>query len=395
MMDLNMCSNKLFLAVALLSATNTWALEAGEPVDFEAGNGYFYPSVGVQLSHDDNILLSNTNEKSSMITVITPKFRWEADGEASQVGLTFETEAAEYHSSNDDNYVDWRALAEVAYFPTERVSYYGAAKFNHDHEARGSTASSGSAKPDEYDLWELNGRLKYGLDEEGAPRFELEYTHSDREYTNNRASTASDDRKTDELTATLFYKVAPLTSLLLEGSVTQLDYDIGTSDSDQTRLLVGVTWEATAATTGFAKVGRSEKEFDNTTGSNTNTDNASWEVGVTWAPLTYSTVNFSTNRDYSESSGTGSHNDSTSTSVSWTHAWQSHFDTTLSFSRVNDDYVNSTREDDVDTIQLNADYRMNHWLVFGAGYKHVERDSNTAGLDYEDNVVTLSAGINM
>lgn len=396
---INKKTNKLLTALLVVEAALlpgiTHALPAGEPSTLPLGNGYLTPSVTFQLAYDDNIFLEESDPTGSMLSVISPRLRWDGAGEVSEVGFTLEADHGSYHNSHPDDYLDWRTLAEVAYFPDERITLYGSAKFNHEHDERGQTNRSVSATPDEYDLWELKGQFKYGLDEVGAPRLEIGYRHDDREYTNNRAITVGADRQTDELKGTLFYKVMPATSLLLEATATRLDYDIGSIDSDELRLLAGLTWEATYQTTGFLKLGWGRKDFDVDAGNNRDDNAFSWEIGVAWQPLSYSKFSLISNQSFEESDGVGSHKDSSKIALVWQHAWQDYFETDMRLSQTNDDYINGFRQDDVTTFEIKADYRMNPWLVFGANYKFEQRDSDVAGLDYDNNVIGLHVGINM
>lgn len=385
--------------MTLLSiSTLSQAIPDGEVQGIPFGSGYFYPSLGLELIYDDNMYLQETNEQGSWLIVISPRATLEYEGEASELLFDLEIDHGTYEANSDDNFLDARLEAEAAYYPTERLSLYGDLGISKEHEARGTGNTSGSSafffdEPDEYREWFVSGRVKYGLEATGAPSVELEAIHNDRKYTNNRTATQWQDRETDQLKATFFYNIAPATSLLLEGTVKDIEYDLGELDSDQYRLLAGLTWEATYQTTGFLKLGASEKKFKFP--GHEDGSEASWEVGIEWEPLSYSDFTLSMSRDFEESDGVGDYIDRNGISLEWNHDWYSYFGHTVTLVGQKDKYGGINREDDLWSLELKANYRARSWLLLGVGFLHTENDSNVAGESYVDNVIRFQAGINM
>ena len=82
---------------------------------------------------------------------------------------------------------------------------------------------------------------------------------------------------------------------------------------------VGVTWDATAQTTGIVRVGYQRKEFD-APGQDTYTGLA-WEGTIRWSPRTYSFVEFTTAQHTTESTGFGDFTLSRVAFANWTHNW--------------------------------------------------------------------------
>ncbi len=378
------------LTVAAMACSTAYALPQGEAESFPVGGGHLYPHLGVDVAYNDNIHLQDTNETSSMVTVISPGAKLEFKGDITEVALDFIADYGTYEDSHDDDYIDTSTTASIAFYPTERLSFSGALNYTEGHEARGTGSQVGGAatafsSPDEYHTWTVNAGFKYGLDQVGAPRFEVDASHSDREFENNRSVTRFQDRETDRLNATFFYKIMPSTSLLLEGTFTDFDYDRGTLDSEQYRLLAGLTWEATYQTSGFLKVGWGKKEFDSS--SRDDDSSLAWEIGVDWRPLSYSTVNLTTSQDFAESDGIGDHIDTRNISITWDHEWSSFIGSSIQLSATNDEYANSDREDDLKGFKASVEYLMEPWLRFGVSYSHSERDSDVTGLDYNSNVI--------
>ena len=153
-----------------------------------------------------------------------------------------------------------------------------------------------------------------------------------------------------------------------------------------------MTWEATAATTGTLKVGRLERKFDRDLPRFTGT---SWEGIVTWSPRTYSKFDFYTARQTHESTGLGNFILTSVAGVTWTHAWNSVFNTGVDLRYAKDDYQGFDRRDQIKSVGLKAGYKFRRWLTLGAEYTHSERDSNRPTFEYDKNLYLLTATASM
>ena len=120
-------------------------------------------------------------------------------------------------------------------------------------------------------------------------------------------------------------------------------------------------------------MGRAKRSFD---GPIPDATFASWEGIVTWAPRTYSTFDFYTSRQTSESSGLGNFIITEATGVNWNHQWSSVLMTGVSFRFQRDDYQGFNRQDDTKMLGFKVGYKFRRWLTLGAEYSHTQRDSN-------------------
>ena len=139
------------------------------------------------------------------------------------------------------------------------------------------------------------------------------------------------DSSNKEYGSTIYYKLMPKTDALLEIKQRELEYKDKISSGayvgqrsgyDITSYLVGLSWDATAKTTGYAKVGRRYR--DSKLKGVDNEGYNGWEVGITYMPKSYSTLELSTNRDYglvSDSPSSTSFTKGTSSTLSWNHSW--------------------------------------------------------------------------
>lgn len=362
------------------------------------GQGLLYPSVTIEETYDDNIFLQQTNTIDSWITTVSPRVVFEQPGEFRGYRLEGGVSKGIFHNSSGDNFTDADISGVATYTPNNRITTTMGAGYLMAHDERGSGDSRGAAAtafphPDEFHEWNLFGRYEYGLKEMFAPRFSVELSHTDTEYDNNRARTASNDLAENFLRGTFSYMVMPNTSLELEGVVSDVDYDTANSDNTKYKLLAGASWDATYQTTGFAKVGKQKIDFDN----GTNVDGLAWEIGVDWSPLSYSTFNLSSSRDTTDSSGigVGSSTETTTNKISWRHHWKSYLESRVFYELKDEDFLGTTREDQTDTFKVEIEYAMRNWLHFGLNLMHQEASSTAAGFSFDNNVLNLTAKIGL
>ncbi len=387
---------RCMLAMAVTGALFAQGASALQPEGMQLGSGFFYPNAGLDVYYDDNLLSQENNTIDSMVTVLSAGGRQEYRGDASVYALEAGLSKAWYHSSSEDNFLDAFLFGEASYYPSNRVSTHVKGGYWRLHEDRGTTTLEGDLaglqpEPDEYDLWSIEGELGYGVEEVGATRLEFTAGYQARDYINNRLITQFRDRDEATLGVAFKYMIMPATSLVLEGRYKNFDYerDTGGLDSEEFRILGGVTWEATAATTGHAKLGWQEKSFDSD--AREDDDNIAWAVGVDWSPQSYSTVGFSTERKFDESTGTGDLVDKRVSQIYWKHAWRSYISSNVYYSMTADDYPGSSREDEITGFGVSLDYSMRQYLDWQLYYDFTDRDSNVGGLDYDRNKIGLRA----
>ncbi len=393
----------VYTAAALQVLVSMSSLAGENTFDYPLGFGVTAsPAIEISTKHDDNIFLQDKiGVKSSWITELAPSILLGAQQGTDYYTAKYTLKAGRYHSSRNDDYVD-----HLLQFNTHNeFNYRNKLDLSLDylnlHESRGSGISDGGAgisnTPDEYRDVLFAGTYTYG-GEESIGRIELDASHLDKKYTNHRDRTRGFDRNEDELGATFYYRVMPKTSLLFEAKFKDIEYEndiagIPTLDGDEATYLVGVTWESTAKTTGIAKIGKTYKDFD--ASARKDRDFTNWELGVEWSPLTYSTFNVTSASNASETNGTGNFIRNKSFAISWQHAWSDRLSSSMSTSFVNEDYIDSIRDDDLENYSAGVDYQFRRGVAFGVDYTYSIRDSNIRSLDYTDNIIMFSAKIGM
>lgn len=364
------------------------------PASVQLGDTPFYvlPSVGAGFGYDDNLFYAHTNEKSSSYWQVTPGIRLDGRDANKVVQVSYQNQTGRYTSSADDNYVDntARAQFDMAFDPHNflRLGY----DYVLGHDPRGSTDRPISGRPDRYRR--TSPFAMYALGAPGAQgRFELYVSDPVLHYLNNREFTTPNDRKMPEFGGAFYVRVAPRTYAMVEARQTDVRYEQPGSplSAKEDRYYVGVMWEATAATAGTIKVGQLRRNFSNT--DQPTFTGTSWEALVTWAPRTYSKLDFYTTRQTNESTGLGNFILTSIAGVTWSHNWTSYVSSGVDAHYQRDEYQGFDRTDKYSVLGLRAGYKFRRWLTFGAEFNHTTRDSNVDTFQYDKNLylITLTA----
>lgn len=354
---------------------------------------YFTPYIGVGYGSDDNLFLSNVNEQSSDYYVVSPGFKLDARSPSTVIQAAFQSQLGRYSDSEEDNYLDHTARVQLDTAFDRRNFFRVGYDYVRGHDPRGSTDRGISLRPDKYKL--SNPYMTYAFGAPGAQgRMELYYSDARRRYLNNRDTTIGADRNTQEFGGALYWRAMPRTYVLVEARRTDFSYLLPTSlfNSRETRYYAGLSWEATAATTGTVKAGRLQKRFESDV---PRFEGTSWEAVVSWAPRTYSRFDFYATRTTNESTGLGDFIVSDIAGVAWAHSWTSVLSTAVDARYQRDQYKGFDRKDDLKSLGFKVGYKFRRWLTFGAEYTYTQRDSNQNLFEYDRNLYLLTATASM
>lgn len=365
-----------------------------------------YPSVNLSLEQNDNLYLTPDNKTSALIWTLTPGLRLATNRAAGafNYGLTLGGGLGKFSNSpsgSADNFTDLNLGGYADFALGTRLRTGLTANAISGHDPRGSTNDPFTPTPNHYRQLSTAAKVSYGAP--GAQgRLEFDLGNIKRTYTNNRESTAVNDRNTDDYGVTFFWRVAPKTEVLIQGRHSKIDYSLApgsptpagtpyvSADSTDNRLLIGVKWEATAKTTGIFRFGRGKKDFADP--SRSGGSNTTWEGTIRWSPLTYSIVDVSLVRGANETTGGyGDYILNTTSGVKWSHQWSSRTSTDVRASYMTESYqgLSIPRNDNTQTYGANLNYRMRRWLTAGGGYTHTIRDSGQNQFEYKRNVFML------
>jgi hypothetical protein len=354
---------------------------------------YFTPFFGAAVGHDDNLFYSNANRKASNLYVLSPGLRFDARDASKVFSVSYQSQYGVYTSSRNDDYWDHNVAAAFDAIMAPKLYGQVSYVFVHGHDPRGLTDRPTQETPDKYEDQKPGVTLAYGSPG-AAGRIEAYYSYEMRKYINNRETTVGSDRDIPEFGGAFYWRVMPRTSLVFEARRTDQNYLLPSSpfDSKEDRYYAGVTWEATAATSGTIKVGQLRKRFESDLPGYSGT---SWEGLVTWLPRTYSRFDFYSARYPIESTGLGSFILADASGVVWTHNWNSFVSTGLNARYEKDKYQGFSRNDDVASLGIRVGYKFRRWLTFGAEYTYVKRDSSLDQYDYNKNLYFLTATASM
>ena len=391
-------------AICATVPMNVYAQEAGR---IEVGQFDVIPILNSSISYVDNVAYARDDlpEIYSWRSIFSPELivATELDGNPVQIG--YRLERGVYFSSSADDYTDHFFEASGDFELNSRHRVNTIAQYEDGHEDRGTGFSLGLgnniATPDRYKSTAIGADYSYGaVTSDGmitlkADRQTLDYDRSEQAYLIR-------DRVKNRVGAELAYRVGSATNVVLDLTQTYVRYDnqvgITTRDSDETRVLVGLTWESTAATTGFAKVGYKEKDFKAETRNTFY--GIDWEVGVEWQPVSYSTFRFTTSADTRETNGEGNFIRGRDYSASWNHEWLQRLSSSFTVSKLTDEYVLTdsvvaNRDDELMRYSASLNYDARRWLSFSLFYQLDDRDSNRALIGYDRNVVGISAEVTL
>ena len=382
------------LAVALISV-NSYAVE---PQGIALGSGVsFLPAVDLSVESNSNIYSTREDEVSDIISRIAPSFALQGDFGKTNASATYSAEQGFYGEDKNDDYLDQRFDADVSYEINARQEVGASASYNDAHDARGAGTVQGSAAPavvpDEYE--EVTGGLNYIYGADSATgNIEVFADSYQKRYSNNKALTQDRDHNKVNFGAILSLTASPDSEVILEARQINITYSENTATAQaregyEQRLFVGMRWDMTGATSGEVKLGRSARFFDEKTiGSNTR---VAWEANLTWQPLTYSTVVFSSSQSSNETNDAGSYIANTFTSVNWDHEFSTYYSAGINASISSDSYVDDAagREDDLVSYGLNGTYSPTNWIDVTLDISQSEKTSNINDFEFESQVAVL------
>jgi hypothetical protein len=376
-------TSALAMAISATFSASVWAIE---PQSVDLADGVtFTPTLQVSQSYDDNIRAVEDNAESSWVNGIKPTFVLQAQGQQGTYALTYSADNKIYASSHNDDHTDHHLDADADFEFDARNQL----KLNAGYDKVEDLASADqNAEPDKYTTSNVGGVYTYGA-ETARAQIDLGANYQELRYQNTGRLNADKERDTTALNTIGYYSISPMTRVLLEVRHTDYDYLTNTDlNSKNIGLLGGVTWDATAKTTGTIKIGAEQKNFDNS--KNDDVSDTMWETGVSWSPRTYSTFNLKTRRGFDEGDDGAEVIKSQSTTISWDHEWLDRLSSEVSYNYTDDQYQGIKRDDKIDTLGLGLTYEMRRWLDIGIGYKYAENDSSAVGESYERNIYAVS-----
>lgn len=380
----------LAAVLAALAAGNALALE---PDYIKLGDSLmFTPTLLVTESYDDNFRANQGDTESSWITTVTPTFMLGAEGRKGAYRVTYQAVSDTFHSSQQDNNTDHHLTADAALQFNARNRLVG--NLGH-HRVEETAALEVGAENDRYTTDDIGAVYSFGAQEARA-QVDVGAKYSELRYLNNVVN-EDKERDTTTLNSIFYYRIGAKTKALVEVRHIDVDYLNDTSNRSGQSLayLGGLTWDATAKTTGTVKIGREKKDYD--AASVDSQSNGMVEAGISWQPRTYSTFSLTARKAQDEGDQNGATSvDTESYNLSWDHEWTELVKSNLFYGWSERDYNGSIeRSDENNSYGASLTYSLRRWLDLGIGYRYSDNDSTFSGQSFERNIYQLSVSASL
>lgn len=373
-----------------------------DAANVEFGRFDVTPTLDFGFRYDDNVIRSSANKIDSWSQIISPQVVMLTSFGASQVRLGYRLRNERFYSSSQDNYTDHFLTAGVDFELNARHRLDMGLEHTDSHEDRGTGFSIGNATaintPDQFKQTEFDTLYSYGAFNADG-RIEVNFNVTNRDYDVSSPRYLARDRTFTKLGGTFFYRIGAATDATFDIIFRSVDYKfalnpLSTLNSEETSYLIGLKWEATAQTSGFAKVGYQEKDFESSLREDF--DGIDWVAGVIWEPVEYSAVEFTTRHDTNETNGEGNFIRSRDYEVEWRHEWLERVRSSASYTWGSDRYEGQIgafgiREDDLIRFKASVYYQFRRWVNIEMGYIYDERESNRTAIEYDRNQFIINA----
>lgn len=368
-----------------------------DPVGIRQGNVFFYPSIGLSEKYNDNVFATDGNTSGDLITVVSPALAVRSDGTRGRWRAGISANIGRYADNSDEDYEDASATAGGDYDVAPDARFSLDTSFSRQHEERGSPDDAGGTDPTVY--YRSTGRLAYSQTfNRLSARFELgarDYKYEDVTNASGGSIDNSDrDRKEYEQSLRVGYEISPGYSLFTRGSLSQRRYDNGADnagvnrDSDGYRVEAGVSVEATRLLSFEASLGYLSRDYDDLRLESVSGPAAS--LSATWMATRLTTVTASVEREVEETTISGaSGRFDTGTRLEVDHELRRNIILSGQLGYRNSEFEGASRTDDIFDAGVSMDYLVAQGAKLSASATHVERQSDAAGADYSQNVVSL------
>lgn len=393
------------LSVAIAASLICTPVLAVDPEPIEVGRFNLVPTVGLAYSHSDNVLLEPDGfERSSNLLEVLPSIELYTENEGgSNVALRGQVMDGNYSFSDTDDYTDWRlqGIANII-FDTRNSLFLDAYLFD-GHYRRGTGYSQGGLLFPQLETYSdvfIGGNYQFGMDD--APNIVVELSRHNREFDRVNVFSQFNDVDRTDMAARFNWPVSPRTDIFIEYQNNDINYQtdptpapgvLDTRDYDETFIYLGVGWEATALTSGSIRLGNGKQDLVDV--DRLDPSGFSFDIDIDWEPMTYSAVNLSASRRFSETFAFGDSLETTQFAVTWSHDWSERINSLFEYSVTDDDYRGIARADDIDSLTIGVNYAVQRWMDVNISYVNAERDAsfgiNSNLFSYKEN--TIYAGL--
>jgi hypothetical protein len=357
-----------------------------------------YPAIGATVTWDDNFYAEPDNTNSATIFRIRPAVGINgANGinnfRANYVGVysSFDIEGG----SEQDSVMDHN-LNAIYDRQGEQVQGGAGIAYRIGHNEKGGIEDNVDYF-DEFEQANVNAWVNFG---KRQARFNLRLDA--RTGVRVQKDLSSIDVNGSQYSAMLKARLGNKTHGVFEVGTKQTDYENSNQSANTVYGRLGLTWQASAKTTGFITYGREQYNPDNP-GEEIESDeegpafgvieestNSNWRGAVNWEATLNDSLLLATTRGTRISSGTGSHKVATRNTAAWTHLWSERIRSNVGFLAGEDEFKGTTRVDDLIQYQISLSYNIRRDMLFSGGWYYTDRESTVVGNDYDRNRFILN-----
>lgn len=220
---------------------------------FPLGPAQVFPTLIVTETYDVNYGLISEETERDWVTSISPGLRLVLPVRRFQLGAQAGVDVVRYSANDGENNTQWFVGASAgAEFPGG-LSF----KVGDTHTHRYLVTSLEFGAGEESTLNKLEGTVSYTTHR----GFQLELSGLRSTYAFDRS--AGLERAESTVRAALYAKFRPSISVGLEGSSTEYSYESNdVQDGSAMQVALGLVWEITGKSTGFANAGYQWKRYD-------------------------------------------------------------------------------------------------------------------------------------
>jgi hypothetical protein len=368
-----------------------------DPLGVRAGSFLVFPSIEIGESYNDNIFATENDEEDDFITVVRPQVEVTSDWGRHQVGLQAGADGGFYFDNDDENFVDYFALADGRLDIVQETFLLGGVGYRHLHEDRGSPDDVAGEEPTEYSLYSANlgvvrarGRISARVDG-NVDRYDFE----DVDAAGGGEIDQDDrDRTHYTLSGRVGYEYLPDVEAFVRvtGRLREYDELEGGLDRDSTgyAAVIGTDLDFTGKLSGEVFVGYQHTTYDDDTLNDI--DGLAAGGAVLWNVTGLTSIRGFIQGSTEETTQAGASGYlALRAGAAVEHELMRNVLLGAGITVGRDDYEGIDREDDILIGNLSAKYLINRNFYAGAEFAHRTRSSDTPD-EYSQNVFTVRVG---
>ena len=358
------------------------------------------PSLGLEAKHRSNIYRRPSDETSDVILRATPSVIVKAQERLNTYTVSYKGDYGYYQDNQPgktNDYDDHRINAAAHIEPSSRWVIDVEAGWGDIHEDRGTGLSEGAIgqginEPVTFEQITTGIEVTYGA--EGAGRIQGVVNTLQKEYQNFRAFTESRDYDEDTFGANFFYPVAPKTDVTVQYQRSQTEYPIAAGslpsfDSTIDTISAGAVWEASAGLTSSARVGYTDREFDDA--GRGDFGDLFWALDLQLQPNARTLVFIQGAQETTETTLVGDfiYRRAIRANISRDLGAFTSLDLRASYTRDSYEGSASDRTDDLVNAGIRFNYSFWRQAPVHIEYSYEDKDSTAGALSYTDNVIAV------